>query len=86
MVPPGDFIPIAEQTGLIVPIGDWVLATACAQQMGLARAGLPPLTVSVNLSARQFQHQDLVELVAGWCARPGCDPAPAWRSRSRKRW
>ncbi len=75
MVPPGDFIPIAEQTGLIVPIGDWVLATACAQQKAWRDAGLPPLTVSVNLSARQFQHRDLVELVARLVRETGCDPA-----------
>jgi diguanylate cyclase (GGDEF)-like protein/PAS domain S-box-containing protein len=75
MVPPGDFIPIAEQTGLIVPIGDWVLATACAQQKAWREAGLPPLVVSVNLSARQFQHQDLVELVARLVRDTGCDPS-----------
>ncbi|QGZ43129.1 EAL domain-containing protein [Pseudoduganella flava] len=74
MVPPGDFIPLAEQTGLIVPIGDWVLATACAQQKAWREAGLPPLTVSVNLSARQFQRQDLVELVARLVRETGCDP------------
>jgi EAL domain-containing protein (putative c-di-GMP-specific phosphodiesterase class I) len=74
MVPPADFIPLAEQTGLIVPIGDWVLATACAQQKAWREAGLPPLTISVNLSARQFQRQDLVELVARLIRETGCDP------------
>jgi diguanylate cyclase (GGDEF)-like protein len=75
MIAPDDFIPIAEQTGLIVPIGDWVLATACAQQKAWCDAGLPPLTVSVNLSARQFQQRDLVELVARLVRDTGCDAA-----------
>ncbi len=74
MISPADFIPIAEQTGLIAPIGDWVLATACAQQRAWHLAGLPPLTVGVNLSARQFQRQDLVELVARLVHETGCDP------------
>ncbi|MBB3222256.1 putative bifunctional diguanylate cyclase/phosphodiesterase [Pseudoduganella umbonata] len=73
MIAPDDFIPLAEQTGLIVPIGDWVLATACAQQKSWRDAGLPPLTVSVNLSARQFQHRDLVGLVARLVRDTGCD-------------
>lgn len=55
LVPPLKFIPLAEETGLIVPIGEWVLRTACAQNKALQNAGLPPLTVAVNLSARQFE-------------------------------
>jgi EAL domain-containing protein (putative c-di-GMP-specific phosphodiesterase class I) len=54
LVAPARFIPIAEETGLIVPIGRWVLKTACAQNVAWQREGLPPLCTAVNLSARQF--------------------------------
>ncbi len=63
VVSPVDFIPIAEETGLIVPIGEWVLRTACKQVKTWHELGLGPLVVSVNLSARQFEKQDLVQLV-----------------------
>jgi len=62
-VSPGQFIPVAEESGLIVPIGDWVLRTACAQGKAWLDAGLPPISVSVNLSARQFLQQDVVSWV-----------------------
>jgi diguanylate cyclase (GGDEF)-like protein/PAS domain S-box-containing protein len=62
-VSPGRFIPIAEDSGLIVPIGDWVLRTACAQNKAWQDAGLPPISVSVNVSARQFLKQDVVAWV-----------------------
>lgn len=64
LVPPMKFIPIAEETGLIVPIGEWVLSTACAHNKALQNAGLPPLTVAVNLSSRQFELQDLTKIVS----------------------
>ncbi|RXZ38054.1 EAL domain-containing protein [Oxalobacteraceae bacterium CAVE-383] len=64
MVHPGDFIPIAEETGLIVPIGEWVLRTACAQQVAWKNAGLRNISMAVNLSARQFKQQDLHQMVA----------------------
>jgi predicted signal transduction protein with EAL and GGDEF domain len=54
LVPPMDFIPLAEETGLIVPIGEWVLATACARNKAWQDQGLTKLSVAVNLSARQF--------------------------------
>jgi diguanylate cyclase (GGDEF)-like protein len=54
LVPPMDFIPLAEETGLIVPIGEWVLATACARLKAWQDQGLTDLAVAVNLSARQF--------------------------------
>jgi diguanylate cyclase (GGDEF)-like protein/PAS domain S-box-containing protein len=63
-VPPGQFIPLAEETGLIVPIGKWVLETACAQNVAWQRDGLPPLRMSVNLSARQFADEDLLNDIA----------------------
>jgi diguanylate cyclase (GGDEF)-like protein/PAS domain S-box-containing protein len=63
-VPPSTFIPIAEEAGAIVPIGAWVLQAACAQNMAWQAAGLPALPISVNVSARQFLHPDLVTTVA----------------------
>ncbi len=56
MISPAEFIPLAEETGLIVPIGEWVIETACKQNRAWIDAGFPPLKVSVNLSVRQFQH------------------------------
>jgi diguanylate cyclase (GGDEF)-like protein len=53
-VPPMQFLPLAEETGLIVPIGQWVLRSACAQNMAWQRQGLPPVCVAVNIAARQF--------------------------------
>ncbi|GAA3534952.1 putative bifunctional diguanylate cyclase/phosphodiesterase [Zobellella aerophila] len=64
MISPGEFIPLAEETGLIVPIGEWVLATACRQAMAWQAQGLPPLKMAVNLSPRQFQLPGLVAQVA----------------------
>ena len=64
LVPPLEFIPIAEDRDLIVPIGRWVLREACRQNKAWQDAGLPPLPVSVNLSALQFQQMDLAGDVA----------------------
>jgi diguanylate cyclase (GGDEF)-like protein len=75
MIPPGDFIPMAEETGLIVPIGNWVMRTACEQCMAWRHSGLAPIHMAVNLSARQFQQQDLPDVVAGILAETGLDPA-----------
>ncbi len=63
LVPPGEFIPLAEETGLIVPMGEWVLRAACAQNLAWQKAGLPPMRVAVNISARQFHQHDLARLV-----------------------
>lgn len=63
-IPPAQFIPIAEDTGLIVNIGAWVIADACRQMRCWLDAGLPPLTVAVNLSPRQFSNGDPVATVA----------------------
>ena len=60
LVPPAKFIPIAEESGLIVPIGDWVLHEACRQNKAWQDAGLPPIAVSVNVSARQFRENHIV--------------------------
>ena len=60
MIPPAQFIPLAEETGLIVSLGNWVLNTACMQNVAWQREGLPPLRMAVNLSARQFDDENLV--------------------------
>lgn len=60
-VSPAQFIPVAEETGLIVPIGKWVLETACAQNMHWQKEGLPPVCMAVNLSVRQFADEHLLE-------------------------
>jgi len=74
-VAPGQFIPIAEETGLIVEIGAWVLRTACEQLVAWRGAGLAIDMVAVNLSARQFQQQNLVPLVRQVLAETGCAAA-----------
>ncbi|HYD62693.1 MAG TPA: EAL domain-containing protein [Noviherbaspirillum sp.] len=63
MIPPAQFIPLAEETGMIVQIGEWILQTACAQAKAWQLAGLP-MRVAVNLSARQFHQGDLAETIA----------------------
>ena len=63
-VSPAEFIPVAETTGLILPIGEWVLRTAVRQLKTWLADGLPPITLAVNLSSVQFRHVDLPELVA----------------------
>lgn len=73
MVSPGDFIPLAEETGLIVDIGNWVLIEACRQAKAWQTAGLPPLVVSVNLSARQFRKDDLAQSVQLVLEQTGLD-------------
>jgi len=71
---PDQFIPLAEETGLIVPLGKWVLETACAQNQAWQTQGFPPLRVGVNLSARQFQEPELVETVLKILAATGLQP------------
>ncbi len=75
LVYPNDFIPIAEETGLIVPMGEWVLRAACAQKKAWHERGmLSPLKVAVNLSARQFKQQDIVKVVSNVLEQTGCRP------------
>jgi len=61
VLPPAQFIPLAEETGLIVPIGRWVLKEACAQNMAWQRCGLRPVSMAVNLSPRQFVDEHLLQ-------------------------
>ncbi len=63
MMEPGEFIPIAEQSGLILPVGEWVLRSACDQMQRWHASGNDALRVAVNLSARQFQQRDLSEII-----------------------
>jgi diguanylate cyclase (GGDEF)-like protein/PAS domain S-box-containing protein len=74
LVSPADFIPLAEETGLIVPIGDWVLRTACNQNKAWQKAGLPALRISVNLSARQFREKNLIDTVRQILDQTGLAP------------
>jgi diguanylate cyclase (GGDEF)-like protein/PAS domain S-box-containing protein len=73
-IAPDRFIPIAEETGLIVAIGDWVLRRAIDQAAAWQRAGLPPLRMAVNLSARQLLQPDLARRIEGLLAASGLDP------------
>src|SRR5690606_19670906 len=71
---PAQFIPLAEETGLIVLIGRWVLQTACAQNVAWQKQGLPPLCIAVNLSARQFFDEYLMDDVASALNDSGMSP------------
>jgi len=73
-IEPGRFIALAEETGLIVPIGDWVLRTACAQNVAWRAAGLGPVKTAVNLSVRQLRDPGLVERILATIADTGIDP------------
>jgi len=73
LVPPARFIPIAEETGLIVPIGQWVLRTACAQARRWLDSGAPPIEMSVNMSSRQFHQENMLETVTGALQESGLD-------------
>jgi EAL domain-containing protein (putative c-di-GMP-specific phosphodiesterase class I) len=74
LVPPSEFIPLAEATGLIVPLGEWVLCTAVRQCGEWQERGLGRLRVAVNLSPRQFQQPHLVEMVRGSLLEAGLEP------------
>ena len=74
-VPPSKFIPIAEETGLIVALGRWVLETACRQQVAWCKLGLPSFRMAVNLSARQFGDDHLLRDVSSVLDSTGIDPA-----------
>jgi diguanylate cyclase (GGDEF)-like protein/PAS domain S-box-containing protein len=71
---PGTFIPLAEKTGLIVPIGDWIIRQACRQHHLWKESGLPPIKISVNLSAQQFLNQSFTASVAATLQETGMPP------------
>jgi len=74
MVSPGKFIPIAEDTGLILSIGKWVLQQACFQNKQWQQAGLSPIRVAVNLSPKQFRQSDLIQMIQAVLTETGLDP------------
>lgn len=74
LVPPMEFIPQTEENGLIIPIGEWVINTACAQGKAWQAAGMAPVRIAVNLSARQFNKGNLPEIVARALRNTGLDP------------
>ncbi|MGA9853189.1 MAG: EAL domain-containing protein [Gammaproteobacteria bacterium] len=74
LIPPGKFMPIAEQSGDIIALGGWVLETACRQGVVWKNLGIPPLPMTVNFSARQFLQDDLVQTVSQVLERTGFDP------------
>jgi diguanylate cyclase (GGDEF)-like protein len=73
-VAPMQFIPVAEDTGLIVPIGKWVLKTACLQSVAWQKEGLPPLSVAVNMTARQFSDEYLLQDLTSILKDTGMNP------------
>jgi EAL domain-containing protein (putative c-di-GMP-specific phosphodiesterase class I) len=74
LITPARFIEVAEDTGLIVPIGKWVLNMACQQARAWQMEGLPPLVMSVNVSPRQFRHGDIVQTIATALRDSGLPP------------
>lgn len=74
ILPPAKFLPLAEETGLIIPIGMWVFKTVCAQHMAWRRAGLPTLQMSVNLTARQFHDEQFLPGVLAVLSETGMPP------------
>jgi diguanylate cyclase (GGDEF)-like protein/PAS domain S-box-containing protein len=75
LVMPDSFIPLIEENGLIVPIGEWVMRSACEQSMAWLRMGLQPVPLAVNLSPRQFMHRGLVDSIRRILDETGIDPA-----------
>ena len=74
LVPPGKFIPLAENSGLIIPIGEWVLKTACAQARQWQDEGIAPLTVAVNVSAVQFRQECFLQVIRNVLDETGLPP------------
>lgn len=75
LISPAQFIPLAEQSGQIVQVGEWVLRTACRQAVDFATSGLAPLVMSVNLSARQLRDDSLIQLIRSALLESGLPPA-----------
>ena len=75
MLSPGSFIGLAEESGLIVPIGDWVLAEACRQHRAWQQQGMPSLRLAVNISSLQFRQPDFLQRVTRLLSETGVDPS-----------
>ena len=78
LIPPDKFIPLAEDTGLIVPLGEWVLRTACRQTKQWHDDGFGELSIAINLSAKQFQNDHLVGLIQNILQETGLPPQALW--------
>ena len=74
LLPPGEFIPLTEENGLILPLGEWVLRAACKQNKAWQDAGMPPMMMSVNLSMRQFRQHQLAERIRTILEQIGMEP------------
>jgi diguanylate cyclase (GGDEF)-like protein len=74
LVAPSVFIPLAEENGLIIPIGEWALRTACSQNKAWQDAGLPPMMMAVNLSLKQFRQPKLLKIIAEVLEETGLEP------------
>ncbi len=74
LVSPLEFIPLAEETGLIIPIGEWVLHTACLHNMHWQKAGMKPVSTSVNISSQQFKKKDLARTIVSALENSGLSP------------
>jgi len=74
LVPPADFVPLLEDTGLIVPVGEWVLREACRQIAAWQAAGRDPVAIAINISARQFADRNLGEVIKRVLDEYGADP------------
>jgi diguanylate cyclase (GGDEF)-like protein len=74
MIYPLEFIPTAEETGLIMPLGEWVLSTACKQNKSWQEAGLPPVRVTINISSVQFSQKNFIETVRNVLHESGLSP------------
>ena len=85
LVLPDHFIPIMEENGLIVPVGEWVMRQACEQSMAWQRQGLQPVPLAVNLSPRQFMHRGLVAVDRRRAATKPASIRRCWNSRSPRR-
>ncbi|MDE3839028.1 GGDEF domain-containing protein [Bacillus methanolicus] len=73
-ISPSEFIPLAEETGLIVPVGKWVLREACKQMKDWQNIGLPPIPIAVNISVRQIQDEQFVQFIMNTLDQVGLDP------------
>src|SRR5204862_5619 len=73
-IPPAEFIPIAEELGIIIPIGTWVLRTACTCNKAWQKKGITPMRIAVNISSLQFKQKDFVEIVKNILAETELEP------------